>query len=485
MTGLTLEIEFLDGTCRAARGPDDPTPDWPPQPDRIFSALVAAWAARGERTEEEAALEWLEGQEPPQIAAGRAHARTAPRVYVPPNDARESSNEEKYLHVLPEHRKRQPRRFPVARLDEPTMRLRWTERPPQGVLAALDAIARDTPSIGHSASFTRCRFHTGSVAEQPTAPARRTIYPGRLAELKNAHRADPARPTIRAGTPVIESTVGEKRPTGGSWLVLEHIAGTLPNPRAAALVSDRIRAALMSGYRRTGRANTIPSMVSRHAPDGAPAHADHIAIAPMLFAGEHHADGHVLGFSLIPPRGMDLEQIEGLVDAFEAIAPYHRRRRQRVLTLTGAPLGAPVTLGAVRERARAGTRALSPEPYLGRSLRWATTTPMVLERHRRRGTDDETQALIALACEHAGLGAARDADILASAHSALRGPPCARPPPGAPAWLRWQLPRRLASRELTHAVITFAEPVAGPVLLGAGRYSGLGLCRRLTTLDGR
>jgi CRISPR-associated protein Csb2 len=29
----------------------------------------------------------------------------------------------------------------------------------------------------------------------------------------------------------------------------------------------------------------------------------------------------------------------------------------------------------------------------------------------------------------------------------------------------------------THAIITFKEPVIGPVLLGAGRYRGYGLCR--------
>jgi CRISPR-associated protein Csb2 len=31
-----------------------------------------------------------------------------------------------------------------------------------------------------------------------------------------------------------------------------------------------------------------------------------------------------------------------------------------------------------------------------------------------------------------------------------------------------------------HAVIRFAEPVDGPVILGAGRFTGLGLCRPLS-----
>ena len=53
---LILEIEFLTGAYRAAHSPASNTPDWPPQPDRVFSGLVAAWAARGEQSIERLAL---------------------------------------------------------------------------------------------------------------------------------------------------------------------------------------------------------------------------------------------------------------------------------------------------------------------------------------------------------------------------------------------------------------------------------------------
>jgi CRISPR-associated protein Csb2 len=43
--------------------------------------------------------------------------------------------------------------------------------------------------------------------------------------------------------------------------------------------------------------------------------------------------------------------------------------------------------------------------------------------------------------------------------------------------MNWRLPPSLATRQLTHAVIRFAEPIDGPVILGAGRFVGLGLCR--------
>jgi CRISPR-associated protein Csb2 len=34
-----------------------------------------------------------------------------------------------------------------------------------------------------------------------------------------------------------------------------------------------------------------------------------------------------------------------------------------------------------------------------------------------------------------------------------------------------------------HAYLEFDEPVVGPILLGAGRYRGYGLCRPLQEID--
>jgi CRISPR-associated protein Csb2 len=73
---LVLDIEHLLGVAFAARGQESDIPDWPPQPDRVFSALVASWGARGENEAERRALEWLEGQRAPEIAASGGAART-------------------------------------------------------------------------------------------------------------------------------------------------------------------------------------------------------------------------------------------------------------------------------------------------------------------------------------------------------------------------------------------------------------------------
>ena len=474
---LVLQIEFLTGVCRAARGPGDESPDWPPQPDRVFSALASAWGVRGERPVERAALEWLEGQPPPVIRASAHSARAAPEVFVPPNDPTSSKAMHTYLKVLPEHRPRQPRRFPVARPDDPAVALVWPEAPDAATIDALNALAGCVGYVGHSASLTRCRFLAGDLApsERTPVPARRRVYPGRLRELEEAHRARPDRPTIRPGAPV-DPTPAHSPEMPVEWLVLEAVGGEVPDIRASALVGRLLRQALMAGYRRAGLGDDIPEIVSGHALDGAPTRRPHVSIAPMAYVDSPHADGRVFGFAVIPPSGEALLHIDGFRAAFEAVAPYRAGEQRRVLTLQGPPLRKPLQLAPAPDDGHS-RRSLRPEPYLEESARWASVTPIVLDRHLKRNDDAEVRELVARACAHAGLP--RPDRICAGKHAALQGAPPARPLAGEPRWTRWKLPKALESRQLVHAVIDFDRSVSGPVLLGAGRFTGLGLCRSL------
>ena len=92
---LVLEIEFLTGVCRAAHEAGDDAPDWPPQPDRVFSALVSPRGRLGdELPDERRALEWLEAFRRHQLFMRANHtARTTPDVFVPPNDFQTPRND--------------------------------------------------------------------------------------------------------------------------------------------------------------------------------------------------------------------------------------------------------------------------------------------------------------------------------------------------------------------------------------------------------
>ena len=475
---LALEIEFLTGVCRASVRPSAAEPDWPPQPGRVFSALVAAWGGRGELATEKAALEWLETQTPPTVHASDYEARTAPEVFVPPNDMRASKADRTYLRVLPERRPRQPRRFPVARPHDPLMWMVWDAMPSDDILLALDSIARDVTYVGHSASLVRCRFTQVDPGEvpHPKRSPRDRLYPGRLAELRLAYSESPTRPDIPAAA---SNPTSITTPPGARELpmVLE-VVGQVPDLRAAPLVCRELRRALMSGYRRTVGDDGIPEVVSGHAADGSPSRAPHLAIAPMAFVGHEHADGRVFGFILIPPKSDLVLRSGGFRAALMEITKYDEGQERRVLTLAGKALKERITLSPVGASPK---RSLMPEPYCRVASVWASVTPLVLDRHLKRHDDREVRELVATACEHAGLPRPDPRRIRVGKHSAVHGVPPARPLAGEPSWMAWRVPDALASRPLVHVAVDFEQRVAGPILLGAGRFTGLGLCRPMRT----
>ncbi len=500
---LVLEIEFLTGVCRAARDPALEKPDWPPQPDRVFSALVAAWAYRGQDPKERNALRWLETATVSAIHASGHTERSAPECYVPPNDfqtpvldldrkrwyrdflyhgrrpPKKGGHEKLWraaLSTMPEYRQRKPRRFQVARPDDPVMALVWPEEPENTILQSLDALARDVAYLGHSSSLVRCRFIRGGAGSprHPAATAHRQVYPGRLDELEAAHRAKPVRPDIAPGASVCETIPQAERMSVPVWLVLEALEDTMPDIRASALVCRALRRALMAGYQRAGLGGAIPEVVSGHSADGTPTPKPHVSIVPLAFAGSRHADGRVFGFAVLPPAGIVLEDIPGFRRAFEAIAPYHPGSERRMLKLAGPPLLEPLLLAPAGVTA---IRSLSPQPYLRPARIWASVTPIVLDRHLKRKNEAEVRAIVADACERSGLPRPTLECVHVGKHSAVEGAPAARPPVGAPPWTRWKVPEPFATRTLVHATIDFGCKVPGPVLLGAGRFTGLGLCR--------
>ena len=171
---FALGLHYLNGWSMAASdGPRKEQAEWPPHPDRVFMALAAAWFETGADEDEGAALRWLEGLPPPSIAASDASERSPVFSYVPVNDTRvgrapsETSLskladfKQKYdklkeagLVVVPEHRSRQGRGFPVAVPHDPTVHLIWRQAL-DGHGDALARLADKVTHVGHSASFVQ------------------------------------------------------------------------------------------------------------------------------------------------------------------------------------------------------------------------------------------------------------------------------------------------------------------------------------------
>ena len=499
---LVLEIEHLLGVAFSAQNPAVGVPDWPPQPDRVFSALVAAWAARGERNDERRVLEWLEVQLAPEITASGGFARAVAKVFVPPNDNEISDRAlsskwfqfleqgerppkkggyrkqwRKALGVLPSERPKAERRFPAFRPDDAVVRFVWRNvNADAETMATLNALAADTPYVGHSSSLTRCRFRSDAVPARTALPRRR-VYKGRLAELERAYHGG-YRPSPGANVHAMLPTEAgaAKSIFGDRWLILEHVGGEMPDLRAAALVGKALRYALMSGYKRNGQEAAVPAVISGHAADGSPALVSHLAIAPLAFLGSQFADGRVLGFALIPPADGQLLDDEDFRNALRAVAAWKEDKGRRELKLSFGFGDLLLTLSG--EGAR---RSLNPAPYVALANTWGTCTPIVLDRHlkakRSDEREDEIMGLVRDAC--ANIGLPEPTRISTGKHSAVQAAPSAYRSGRAPRWTGWRLPESLGSRQLAHAMIQFKERVRGPVILGAGRFIGLGLCRAL------
>lgn len=486
---LILDIEWLLGVYFAARSPADTTPDWPPQPDRIFSALVASWGARGERPDERAALEWLENLPAPEMTAADHDSRTSATAYVPPNDPTIGD-----IRILPARRRRQPRQFPAAPLHggsgEPHLRLTWQADAPTDVLAALRALARDTSYIGHSSSLVRCVFLEGMPCTAPNlAPAVTTAapYSGRLDELQGLHAryvatADPtARPRPAS---LIEPQHVVAPPAGASvfgrrWVVLECVDQGRPDLRAAAVIGRGMRDALMSAW-----PDPISEWLSGHTSDGTPSRDPHLAIVPLGDVGfDHSATARqcCLGLALVLPRAIETEWTGSETPAAYANGRILQAALHRLMhpDPTGDLVLRLGKLGEVHLRPvavpEAGKHSLRPGRYTQARRVWSTVTPMALDRHTKTEQPrDEAAEIIADACARIGLP--RPVAVHVHKHAAIAGVPSAWPAGGAPQWTGWARPGALKHRQLTHATLRFADRVAGPVILGAGRFFGLGLC---------
>ena len=84
---LLIAVRFHEGRYHGQADRFDDEGGWPPSPGRLFQALVAG-AARGAtlQAEDRRALEWLEQLDPPRIAAPAARRGRAVRRFVPNND---------------------------------------------------------------------------------------------------------------------------------------------------------------------------------------------------------------------------------------------------------------------------------------------------------------------------------------------------------------------------------------------------------------
>ena len=479
---LVLEIEYLNRVSYAATFNRADESEWPPHPDRVFMALVDAWGTSGRDPSGADALEWLESQDLPEIAAPKAHSRGRFRNFVPTSGNRANGfgylNDNNILEIVPSI-VRKERSFPASVLpdDRPTVHMIWRgAEPSDAVLDALSALARRVPRIGHSASLTRVAvrgttdLEASHVADESGQDLLRCPRPGRFAALVSEFESAsdslvPAWPstaqTFRYNRPA--ATAADESVMGGAseWIVLSAHGDYVPVLEAFPVVAKAMRDAVMSHA-----SQPVHEAISGHGADGSALKGPHLAILPMANVGWRggHSDGSLMGMALVLPKSSAYGTDE------------RRQLRQSVARFLDTEHGGGrLQMGKYGvmslRRGGGGKKSLSPDRYTAEGRTWASVTPVVLDHHpkKRHGPEE----IVADGCTRAGLP--RPSSVSTSRHSPVHGAPSAFVARGRNKG--WLPPKRglFDNSFVCHAVVTFDRAVAGPVIVGAARYYGMGL----------
>jgi CRISPR-associated protein Csb2 len=512
---LTVGIRYLTGCVAASDVADRRRVEWPPHPARVFMALAAAHFGTGGDAAERAALEWLEGQPAPQIYAAGHVERAVVTQYVPVND-RAGPSKAPLQSASGLTRARQPRAFARAWLHDDTAHLVWPDADAATHFAALEGLCGKVTRIGHSASLVQMwpsqlapEKSVNWLPDETRATDRfRVTGPGSLRHLEQQFNEKEVNEFFQLKAAAAETADKERQEAAKRALrqkfqsetpvrlrpelSLSHgyaPSGDRPEPTAPGTVFDpRL---LVFGlrcvdgpFRHLDLAATLqltarfresllqhlgadaPEVLSGHHGQ-APSERPHVALLPLPFVGHEHAHGGILGVAVAVPRDLEATHRERLLRALAAL----RREGLKLGALGRWDLERPeegASLVALRHRVWTAVPAGARQ--------WATVTPYAYDRHAKAKDKAAYQRELADAIRGSWHRVRQSSEVSVevvitpvSAHL------------GAPA--SHQFPR-LARKDgtacrHTHAILIFDRPVVGPMLLGAGRYRGYGLCRPL------
>lgn len=516
MKSFSIVIEYLTGYAVATDPGAREKPEWPPHPARIFMAMAAAhFETDGppeQKQAEREALEWLATLPSPDICLPNHAARDVLDVYVPVND--QKGGEALLM------RSRQPRVFPRVYVGDQPVRLIWNVdlHLHATYLESLKSICRQVTRIGHSSSLVWMRiedYPAPPVATHTADPLHgeyslRMTSDGAVAKLEQAYnrRAIDEFQMLNAQTnhakgkekKHLQAMLAERFPRGepksqypsfsirANYRRIEPEEPGVPHSlfdpnlivlseadddqrtfglESTSLVVAALRNLIMS----KSPVQPPPAWVSGHERNGEKLQSSaHMALIPLAFVGGPYADGHLMGVGIVFPHPREVPHRERARVLSKIL--FNEKNEPAELALT---IGRAGIWRIARETSPPHQQTLKTENYTKASSTWASVTPIVLDRMPKadRVEDpvawrEQTAEIIAQSCSNIGLPP--PASVRVEKTPFFRGSLRAMPAQGGFPLLR-------PGRFQVHAAMTFSEPVAGPVLIGAGRFRGYGLCR--------
>lgn len=464
--------------------------DWPPSPMRLFQALVAGVGLYGALEEHREALAWLEAGDAPTIAAPLSTETRGFTNFVPNNDLDALGGDPRRVGEIRAGKAIKPRLFQTAA----RFLYAWTyeadgdaERHARAIIASAECLYQFGRGVDMAWATgdivtaddaeARLAAHRGQVwrpSEGAVADgtALRCPQQGTLASLIARHKEQSGRITgglLRQPRQAVYRLVGYDCPPDRLLFDLKPRDGAArfkpwPLTEAVALatsVRDNAVARLTNAMP-GNKANIERVLVGRGATERCK--ATRVRILPLPSIGGVHTDPSIRRVLVERPPDCPLGAGD-LAWAFSGLD-------LGVDYSTGevAPEDQPV-LTPADDDGMLHHYGLGGEP----SARiWRTVTPAALPVHRAVGRcDGSERADNEAAAAQAARQALRHAGITAAVEMVrVQREPFASK--GALAAVFAAEPRFPASR-LWHLEIGFRTPVAGPLVVGDGRYCGLGL----------
>lgn len=409
------------------------------------------------------------------------------------------TNPQTALELLPEGRGRQPRMYPSVTPHDDTVVYVWpTDEPDEATRATLDALLARVVRLGHSSSLVACRLLDAPDGRPRFTPDRRGgkdlrhVGPGQLEALERAfarHQGTDSRALPHVATRYTEAEDETPRPDAavasvmsGQLIVFRRTGGTQLPIRASLAAARALRGALMTHAEQPACEELSGHVASENGEATRPLERPHAAFVALPFVGREHAKGRLMGFGVLLPAEIDEEARKAVL---RAIGAWERAHEPDDLPLQ---LGRAGVVQLLRVVGRPEAWSLQRRTWARPGRTWVSVTPIALDRHpgdlwgkkpeRVQAAFEDAEATIARACRHTGLPEPADVDV--SLQPLVAG---SRPANAFPPFVQGR-GNRAVRRALVHARVRFPVEANGPLLLGAGRYLGLGLMRPADEPDG-
>lgn len=473
---VSFVVDLPFGTMATGTSPQEEP--WPPHPRRLFGALVAAAGAREAAGDAEADQLWQRLRE---LAAA-----PSPQVWASPVEATEAHTWTDYppSNAVFNNNALTGRGLIAREVAAGVSRHQWVPQQSRVVFSwpvetdaagrrQFERLARGVGYLGRSPS--RCQITVTDEATATEAAAglqrwRADSEGERLLQVPTAGAVERLQRAYQWGGPAelayAYAGYTTHRPANGQPLESGPWDAQLvtwqlpPHQRPSLLVTARLTGALraraLDAARQTGADADVCELISGHTAEGAVSTRPHIAWLPLADVGHRFASGTILGLAAALPRPDDGDQ--GWSRAQLAAAT-------GVLSTIGELADGDVALQLLAEGAPERPWALRSRRWTGAARRWTTVTPMALPGRQDLG---RVTRAVRKSCQLAGYP--RPDAVVQPRHPATDGAPPMRG--GDTAKTRGGQP---AAPAVVDVILTFPEPVEGPVVLGPLRYFGIGL----------